>query len=142
MIVQPLQDRVLVKRKQGDEKVGLIFIPEVAREKMGEGEVMQVGPGRPRLPVVLDVSKLDLEEVPTLLATMREALSGGPIPLTVKPGDTVLFSAMAGTPLELTVNGKSEQYVMLREDDILAVVQGLAPGESADVTVHPPTPRE
>ena len=93
--IRPLNDRVVVERLEEEAKsAGGIIIPPTAAEKPTEGKVMAVGPGR-----------LD---------------HGQRIEPTVKVGDKVLFGKYAGTEIE--VNGK--QVVVMREDDILAVVQG------------------
>ncbi len=92
--VRPLHDRVIVKRIQEEEKTkGGIIIPDTAKEKPQEGEVIAVGPGR------------------------RE--NGKVIALDVKEGDRVLFGKYAGT--EIKLNG--EEHLILREDDILGVLE-------------------
>jgi len=94
MKVQPLYDRILVKRIGSEEKTqGGIIIPETAQEKPQEGRVEAVGQGK-----LLDNG------------TIR--------PLDVKKGDTVLFSKYGGN----NINIESEEYLILREDDILAVL--------------------
>lgn len=92
--IRPLQDRVLVKRqKQQEVSSGGILIPTVAQEKPSEGEVLAVGPGK--------------------------ALADGSLRAPeVKPGDVVMFGKYSGT--EVTVD--DETYVLMREDDILAIV--------------------
>lgn len=92
--IRPLQDRVLVKRQQQQEvSSGGILIPSIAQEKPSEGEVLAVGPGK----VFPD-------------GTLREP--------EVKVGDVVMFGKYSGT--EISVDG--ETYVLMREDDILAIV--------------------
>ncbi|GIW42158.1 MAG: 10 kDa chaperonin [Candidatus Binatia bacterium] len=92
--VRPLHDRVIVRRIQEEEKTkGGIIIPDTAKEKPQEGEVVAVGPGR------------------------RE--DGKLIALDVKAGDRVLFGKYAGT--EIKLNG--EEHLILREDDILGVIE-------------------
>lgn len=88
----PLQDRVIVRRKEQSEKTpGGLFIPDNAKEKPIEGEVLCAGEGR--------------------------ILENGVVrPLDVRAGDVVLFSEFAGT--EIRING--EPVLMLREDDLLA----------------------
>lgn len=94
MKVQPLYDRILVKRIGSEEKTqGGIIIPETAQEKPLEGKVEAVGQGK-----LLDNG------------TIR--------PLDVKKGDTVLFSKYGGN--DINIDG--EEYLILREDDILAVL--------------------
>ena len=93
--VQPLQDRVLVKRLDAEEeKVGGIIIPDTAKEKPQEGEVVAVGPGK-----VTDDGKRQ--------------------PLGVKEGDKILFAKYAGT--EVKIDG--EDLLVMREDDVLAVLR-------------------
>ena len=94
MNVQPLADRILVKRlEEGEMKRGGIIIPDTAKEKPQEGEVVAVGPGR-----VDD--------------------NGKRIPLEVKAGDRILIGKYSGTDVKI----HGEEYVILREDDVLAVV--------------------
>ena len=93
--VQPLQDRILVRRLDAEEEeVGGIIIPDTAKEKPQEGAVMAVGPGK-----VTDDGK-------------RQAVE-------VKKGDRILFAKYAGT--EVKVEG--EELLIMREDDILAVLR-------------------
>ena len=90
MNIQPLADRVLVEAAAAEQKTaGGIIIPDTAKEKPQKGTVVAAGPG-----------------------TKKEG------PLTVKPGDTVLFGKYAGT--EIQVEGKD--YLIMRESDILAIV--------------------
>ncbi len=92
--VQPLGDRVFVKVTSSEEKTqGGIYLPDNAREKPQIGEVSAVGPGRRND----DGSRQEVE---------------------VKVGDKVLYSKYAGTDIKLS----SEEYVLLSEKDILAVV--------------------
>jgi len=94
MPIKPLYDRVLVKRlEEEEEKVGNIIIPDTAREKPQQGEVIAVGEGR-----LLD--------------------NGERVPLEVKPGDKVLFGKYAGTEVKY----EGEEYLILREEDILAKI--------------------
>jgi chaperonin GroES len=95
MKIKPLQDRILVKRIEEEEKTkGGIIIPDAAKEKPQEGKVVAVGDGK-----LLD--------------------SGQKAALTVKPGDKILFGKYSGT--EIKVDG--EEHLILREDDILAIVE-------------------
>lgn len=95
MKVKPLADRILVRRIQEEEtKRGGIIIPDTAKEKPQQGEVLAVGPGR-------------LNE------------EGKRIPLEIKEGDKILMGKYAGT--EVKLNG--EECVILREDDVLAVLK-------------------
>lgn len=95
MNLRPLQDRIIVKRVDEETKTaGGIFIPETAKEKPQRGQVVAAGKG-------------------------KKTEDGKVLPLDVKVGDTVLFGKYAGT--EVKVDG--EEYLMMREDDILAVVE-------------------
>lgn len=94
MKVKPLYDRVLVRRLDSKEEVkGGIIIPDTAKEKPQEGKVVSVGPGR-------------LEE-------------GKVIPLDVKAGDKILFGKYSGSEIKLD----GEEHLILREDDILGVIE-------------------
>ena len=95
MAIRPLHDRVIVKRLESEEKTkGGIIIPDSAKEKPLEGKVLSVGPGK-------------RDETGKLVA------------LDVKKGDKVLFGKYAGT--EVKIN--DEEVVILREDDILGVIE-------------------
>jgi chaperonin GroES len=95
MKIRPLQDRVLVKRLEQEEKTkGGIIIPDTAKEKPIEGKVLAVGAGK-----VGD--------------------DGKQRPLDVKPGDRVLFGKYSGT--EVKIDG--EEALILREEDILGVIE-------------------
>lgn len=95
MKIRPLQDRVLVKRLTEEEKTkGGIIIPDTVKEKPAEGEIVAVGNGK----------KKD---------------DGNVAPLDVKVGDRILFSKYAGT--EIKVDG--DEFLMMREDDILGVIE-------------------
>jgi len=94
MNVKPLHDRVLVKRVEEKEVVkGGIIIPDTAKEKPMEGEVIAAGPGK-----VTD--------------------SGNRAALEVKAGDRILFGKYSGT--EIKIDG--QEYLIMREDEILAIV--------------------
>jgi chaperonin GroES len=94
MKVKPLADRVLIKPSEADEvKKGGIIIPDTAKEKPQQGEVMEVGPGR----VTDDGKKIAME---------------------VKKGDKVLYGKYSGT--EVTIEGV--EYKIMKEDEILAVL--------------------
>jgi chaperonin GroES len=94
MKVRPLHDRVLLKRIEPKEMVkGGIIIPDTAKEKPMEGEVISVGPGK-----MMEDGK-------------RSALD-------VKAGDRVLFGKYAGTEIKID----DEEYVIMREEEILAVL--------------------
>ena len=91
---RPLHDRVVVRRIQAEEKTkGGIIIPDTAKEKPQEGEVVAVGPGG------------------------RDE-AGKLIPMDLKAGDRVLFGKWSGT--EVKIDG--EEYLILREDEVLAVI--------------------
>jgi chaperonin GroES len=95
MKVKPLQDRILIKRIEEEERTkGGIIIPDAAKEKPQEGKVVAIGDGK----------------------TLE---SGQKAPLTVKPGDKILFGKYSGT--EIKVDG--EEHLILREDDVLAIVE-------------------
>ncbi|OGP98144.1 MAG: co-chaperone GroES [Deltaproteobacteria bacterium RBG_19FT_COMBO_52_11] len=95
MKIRPLQDRVIVKRVEEEEKTkGGIFIPDTAKEKPMEGKVIAVGKGK-----VLEDGKIH--------------------PLDVKVGDRVLFGKYSGT--EVKIDG--EEHLIMREDDILGVIE-------------------
>jgi chaperonin GroES len=95
--VTPLHDRVLIKRIEEKETVkGGIIIPDTAKEKPQEGEVIAVGAGR-------------IEK-------------GQRIPLDVKPGDRVLFGKYSGTDIKI----ENEEYLILREEEIFAKLAGAA----------------
>jgi chaperonin GroES len=95
MNINPLQDRVLVKPlEQAEVKKGGIIIPDTAKEKPQEGQVIAVGPGR-----LSDEGKL--------------------IPMSVKTGDKILFGKYSGS--EVTV--ASDEYLIMRESDILAILK-------------------
>jgi chaperonin GroES len=95
MKVRPLNDRILVKRLEEEEMTkGGIIIPDSAKEKPAEGEIIAVGKGK-----VND--------------------KGDRIKLDVKVGDRVLFSKYGGTDVKLD----GEDHLIMREDDILAIVE-------------------
>ncbi len=99
--VTPLHDRVLIKRIEEKETVkGGIIIPDTAKEKPQEGEVIAVGAGR-------------IEK-------------GARIPLDVKAGDRVLFGKYSGTDIKLD----DVEYLILREEEILAKLSGAAKAAS------------
>ena len=95
MKIRPLNDRILVKRLEGEEKTkGGIIIPDSAKEKPAEGEVIAVGHGK-------------LND------------KGVRVALELKKGDRVLFSKYGGTEVKLD----GIDYMIMREDDILSVVE-------------------
>ena len=94
MKIKPLEDRVVVKAQEAEEvSNGGIILPDTAKEKPQQGEIVATGPGK--------VSE-----------------SGNLIKLTVKKGDSILYGKYSGT--EITVDGK--EYLIMRESDILAIM--------------------
>ena len=92
---RPLYDRVLIKRLEAEERSrGGLYLPETAKEKPQQGEVIATGTGR--------ITKND--EV---------------VPLVVKPGDILLFGKYSGDEIKLD----GEEHVILRESDILAIIE-------------------
>ena len=92
---KPLQDRILVKRLEEKEiKKGGIIIPDTAKEKPQEGEVIAVGPGK-----VTDDGTLQ--------------------PMSVKVGDKILFGKYSGSEVKLD----DEEYLIMREEDVLGILQ-------------------
>lgn len=95
MAIKPLGDRILIKQtEQTEEKIGGIIIPDTAKEKPQEGEVIAVGPGK-----MLDTGQ-------------RQAPN-------VSVGNKILYGKYAGT--EVKYGG--EEYLIVREDDILAIIE-------------------
>ncbi|HMV34741.1 MAG TPA: co-chaperone GroES [Turneriella sp.] len=95
MAIKPLADRVLIEAApEKEEKIGSIFIPDTAKEKPNVGIVVAAGPGK-----VTD--------------------DGKTVPLQVKAGQKVLYGKYSGT--EIKENGK--EYLIVRESDILAIVE-------------------
>ncbi len=95
MKIRPLNDRLLVKRlKEEEMTAGGIIIPDSAKEKPAEGEIVAVGPG-------------------------KVADNGERVALQVKEGDMVLFSKYGGTDVRLD----GEDFLIMREDDILGIVE-------------------
>ena len=95
MKIRPLQDRILVRRIEAEQRTkGGIIIPDSAKEKPAEGEIVAVGTG-------------------------TRADDGKITPLDVKAGDTILFSKYAGTEIKI----EGEDHLMLREEDVLGVIE-------------------
>jgi len=95
MNIRPLQDRILVKRIEEEGKTeGGIIIPDTAKEKPIEGKVIAVGKGK--------VSE-----------------EGKPMSLDVKKGDRILFGKYAGTEVKI----EGEEHLIMREDDVLGVIE-------------------
>ena len=103
MKFRPLHDRVVVRRIESDERTaGGIIIPDTAKEKPQEGEVIAVGPGA------------------------RDD-SGKLIPLDLKAGDRILFGKWSGT--EVKIDG--EDLIIMKESDILGLVENVAKAKAA-----------
>jgi chaperonin GroES len=103
MKFRPLHDRVVVRRIEEDERTkGGIIIPDTAKEKPQQGEIVAVGPGAP-------------DE------------KGKVQPLDVKPGDRVLFGKWSGT--EVKIDG--EELLIMKESDILGVLEGVVAKKKA-----------
>jgi chaperonin GroES len=103
MTLRPLHDRVLVKRIEEKEQIrGGIIIPDTAKEKPQEGEVVAVGQGK-----VLD--------------------SGTRVEMALKAGDRVLFGKYSGSEVKLD----GEEFLIMREDEVLGVIEGAAKTQGA-----------
>ena len=98
MNIRPLHDRIVVKRlEEDDSKVGALFVPDSAKEKPQKGEVIAVGKG-------------------------KHADDGKLIPLDVQAGDHILFGKYSGSDIKLD----GTEYLIMREDEVLAVLEGGA----------------
>jgi chaperonin GroES len=96
MDIRPLHDRIIVRRlEEGEQKIGGIIIPDTAKEKPQQGKVIAAGNGK-----------------------MND--DGKRVPLDVKAGDVILFGKY--TSQEVKLDG--EEYLILREDEVLAVMDG------------------
>ncbi len=96
MNIRPLHDRIVVKRIESSEnKIGGLFIPDSAKEKPQEGEVVAVGNG-------------------------KRGEDGKVIPLDVKAGDRILFGKYSGSDIKID----GTEYMIMREDEILGVLEG------------------
>lgn len=94
MKLKPLNDRVLVKRLESEEKTaGGLYIPDTAKEKPSKGKVVAVGPG-------------------------KVAENGSRVAMAVRKGDEVLFNKYAGTEIKLD----GVEHLVMREEDILAII--------------------
>jgi chaperonin GroES len=101
--IRPLNDRIIARRLEDQEQMrGGLYIPDTAKEKPQEGEVLAVGNGK-----LLD--------------------NGQRTPIDLKAGDRILFGKYAGTEIKLD----GDEYLILREDDILGVVETTAKGKGA-----------
>ena len=95
MNIKPLNDRILVKRLEAEEKTeGGIILPDTAKEKPNQGKVIAIGEG-------------------------AKDKDGKRIPVQVSVGDRILFSSYAGTDLKL----ENKEYIILREDDVYGVIE-------------------
>lgn len=95
MTVRPLHDRILIKRIEEKETIkGGIIIPDTAKEKPQEGEVIAVGNG-------------------------KKTEEGKVVPLDVKAGDRILFGKYSGTEIKI----EEQEYLILREDEVLGVLE-------------------
>ena len=98
MTFRPLHDRILVRRVEAEEKTaGGIIIPDTAKEKPMEGEIIAVGPGG------------------------RDE-NGKLVPLDVKAGDRILFGKWSGTEIKLD----GVEYLIMKESDIMGILEGSA----------------
>ncbi len=105
MNVRPLRDRILVKRvEEQEQRIGGIIIPDTAKEKPQTARVVSVGNGR-------------LND------------KGDVLPLDVKAGDYVLLGKYAGTEIKLD----GEEYLIIREDEVLGVAEGVREPDFAQV---------
>jgi chaperonin GroES len=96
MAVKPLEDRVLVKPIEREEKTESgLYLPETAKERPVQGKVVAVGPGR----------RLE---------------NGQTAPMSVKKGDTVMYGKYAGSEIEV----KGAEHLILRESELLGVIEG------------------
>ncbi len=98
MKIRPLHDRIIVKRlEEGEVVKGGIIIPDTAKEKPQQGEVVAVGNGK-----ILE--------------------NGTKVPLDVKAGDTILFGKYSGNEIKID----EQELLILREDEVLGVIEGAA----------------
>jgi chaperonin GroES len=102
MNVRPLRDRIIVQRlEESDQRSGSIIIPDSAREKPQQGQVLATGLG-------------------------KSDKDGTRVPLDVKAGDTVLFGKYSGQEIKLD----GVEYLIMKEDDVLAIADGRPPANS------------
>ncbi len=95
MKVQPLHDRIVIKREEEElHEVGGIIIPDTAKEKPQRGKIIAIGKGK-----ILD--------------------NGNRLSLDVKVGDRVIFSKYSGTEFKI----EDEEFIVVREEDILAIIE-------------------
>ena len=106
MDIRPLHDRLIVRRlEEGEQKIGGIIIPDTAKEKPQQGTVIAVGNGKAND-------------------------NGKRIPLDVKAGDRILFGKYAGQEIKL----HGEEYFIMKEDDVLAVIEDKAKKKTKKTT--------
>jgi len=106
--VRPLHDRILIKRvEEGETVKGGIIIPDTAKEKSQEGEVIAVGDG-------------------------KRTKDGKIIPIDVKVGDRILFGKYSGTDIRID----DVDYVIVREEEVLAVLEPAKVGAQTGVGLH------
>lgn len=91
---RPLADRVLVRRLKSEEKQGSIILPEAARKKQEQAEVIAIGTG-------------------------KKDKQGNPLPIPVKPGDIVLIEKYSGQ--EITID--DQEYIIVRADELIAIIE-------------------
>jgi chaperonin GroES len=102
-MIRPLHDRIIVRRIEESEQMrGGLYIPDTAKEKPQEGEVIAVGNGK----ILENGTKTELD---------------------VKVGDRILFGKYAGSEVKL----EGEEYLILREDDVLGVIEGASKSKGA-----------
>src|SRR2546428_10694455 len=103
MHVRPLHDRIIVQRiEEGEQKIGGIIIPDTAKEKPQQGKVIAAGAGK-----VKD--------------------DGKRVALDVKSGDLILFGKYSGQEIKLD----GEEYLIMREDEVLGVIEGSSNGKKS-----------
>ena len=106
MNVRPLHDRIIVQRREeGEQHIGGILIPNTAKEKPQQGKVVAAGNGK-----------------------LKD--DGTRVPLDVKAGDLILFGKYSGQEIKL----EGEEYLIMKEDDVLAVIAGKTPHTPVRVT--------
>jgi chaperonin GroES len=99
----PLHDRVLIRRIEGEEKTkGGLIVPDTAKDKPSEGEVMAVGEG-------------------------ARTEAGELIPMAVKVGDRILFGKWSGSDVRI----EGEELLIMKESDVLGIVQGASKARKA-----------
>jgi chaperonin GroES len=109
MNVRPLHDRIIVQRREeGEQHIGGIIIPDTAKEKPQQGKVIAVGDGKAND-------------------------DGKRVSLDVRAGDLILFGKYAGQEIKL----EGEEYLIMKEDDVLAVIAGKTSNKPVRVTGKP-----